>query len=86
MPDENGPLKRLLDKAHERLIVARDLTDEAQADCEVIRDLAEALRYSESSYQRLLKINETLMASIHQSNETIASMADDVRAIRRQVA
>ena len=34
----------ILQRAHSRLVLTRDLTDEAQADCEVIRDLAAALR------------------------------------------
>jgi hypothetical protein len=36
----------LLERAHARLVICRDLTDEAQADCEVIRDLARALTAS----------------------------------------
>lgn len=35
--------RRLRQRAHARLVVCRELTDDAQADCEVIRDLLATL-------------------------------------------
>lgn len=46
---------KLLERAHNRLVIARDLTDDAQADCEVIQELSSALKQTDA---RIAQLNE----------------------------
>jgi hypothetical protein len=65
----------LIAKAHARLVVCRDdLTDDAQADCEVIRQLVRALQ----TVDGLLRDSVAALGGIHSDK-----VPDSVRAVFR---